>query len=475
MASPDQILSLAQMRAAEQALVDAGTGVDELMQRAGHGAADWVWRMAAGRRVTVLTGPGNNGGDGYVLAEALRARGGVVAVVAAHEPRTDAARKAASLYRGEVLGREAAPPGEVLVDCLFGSGLTRGLSEDDLALLRALAHSHPHRVAVDLPSGVETDTGAVLSEGLPSYHLTLALGAWKPAHVLMPASAQMGELRLVEIGCGAVVRAGRMLRRPAGLRPPAADAHKYTRGHLGLLVGAMPGAALLAARAAQGAGAGYVRLIADRALGAPPDLVVSRDEALDDQRLSALLVGPGLGRDATALERLNRVLVLNRDNALPVVLDADALALLGPKLLTVRAGMVAQPRGPLVATPHEGELAKLEESFGVKPKGGKIERALALAERTGMVVVAKGPDTIIADPQGHWLGAPRASSWLSTSGTGDVLAGCIASRLAKGTPAFAASAQGVWLQGEAARLARGPFAAGELASRVAEAYAGVLA
>ena len=210
--APDQVLTAAQMRDAEQALIADGVSVDELMQRAGRGAAEWVWRISGGRPVTVLCGPGNNGGDGYVIAEAIRERGGAVQVVAASDSKTPASRTARALFQGQVLGRDAAPQGEVLVDCLFGTGLTRPLEADDLALLNRLAASHARRVAVDLPSGIHTDNGMTLNNGLPDWHLTLALGAWKPAHFLLPAAPMMGELRLVPIGVADLPEAARIGR-----------------------------------------------------------------------------------------------------------------------------------------------------------------------------------------------------------------------------------------------------------------------
>lgn len=464
----DQILSVAEVQAAEQALVDAGTSVDALMQVAGRGAAEWVWRIAAGRPVTVLCGPGNNGGDGYVIAEVLRERGLAVRVVAAIPPRTPAALKAATLYRGEVLGPDDAPPaGEVLVDCLFGSGLVRALAQPQAALLGALAASHRHRIAIDVPSGVESDSGLALNPGLPAYDLTVALGAWKFAHVLMPASAAMGALRLVGIGLAPVEGAARMLARPSFTAPPA-DAHKYRRGFLGVVGGEMPGAAILAATAAQGAGAGYVKLLAPHAHAFPPaDLVTDRgflSEALGDGRLAALLVGPGLGRHADARERLAECLA----SPIPAVLDADALVLLGARLL-------AEREAPVISTPHEGELIALERAFDCEGFGSKVDRARDLARVSGMVIVAKGPDTVIAAPDGRMICAPRATSWLSTAGTGDVLAGAIASRLAAGADPFAAACEGVWLHGEAALGCTAPFTAGQLAEAIAPAYAAALA
>lgn len=452
-----QILTAAQMRAAEAALIAAGTSVDELMRRAGQGAAEWVWRIGGGRSVTVLTGPGNNGGDGWVIAEAIRRRGGQVAVVAAHEPATDAARKARAAYQGQVLGRDVEAHGEVLVDCLFGTGLTRALSGDDTALLARLAASHHKRVAVDLPSGIDSDLGLPLGRGLPAFDLTVALGAWKFAHFLEPAASMMGALRLVEIGVESITGPARLIGKPC-LSPPPVDAHKYTRGLLGVVAGAMPGAAELACRAAQGAGAGYVKLFADPGLAVPGDLVCDSQplsDALSDSRIAALLVGPGLGRDGAARERLALVLAA----PCPAVIDADALVLLGARQLSERSA-------PLIATPHDGELFALERAFGLDGTGSKVERALGLAEASGMVVVAKGPDTVVAAPDGRVALAARASSWLSTAGTGDVLAGTMASRLASGTLPFDAACQAVWLHGEAARLCGAAFSAGQLADAI---------
>ena len=463
--SPDQVLTAAQMRDAEQALIADGISVDELMQRAGSGAAEWVWRMSGGRAVTVLCGPGNNGGDGWVIAEAIRERGGKVSVITAADPATDAARHARSLYQGGVLPVEQATRGEVLVDCLFGSGLTRPLSAEHMALLTHLAAIHQHLVAIDLPSGIDADLGQPLNRGLPHNDLTIALGAWKFAHFLMPAAASMGALKLVDIGVEPVGAAASAIARPQ-FDPPGADDHKYTRGLLGVMVGAMPGAALLAAHAAQGAGAGYVRLHADAPLAVPNELVVSTQplaEALTDKRIAALLVGPGLGRDSKAREKLTLALA----EQIPAVLDADALVLLAPRLL-------AEHQTPLAATPHEGELLSLERAWDLDGAGSKVDRAVALALASGMVVAAKGADTVVAAPDGRLALAHRASSWLSTAGTGDVLAGTIASRLANGVDAFEAACQGVWLHGEAARLCDPAFAAGQLAEAVRAAYAACL-
>ena len=456
----DQILTVAQMQSAERALIERGESVDSLMLTAGRGAADWVWRLAAGRPVTVLCGPGNNGGDGYVIADTLRSRGTRVSVVAPLEPKTDAAIRARKVLGGPIA---ECGHGGVFVDCLFGSGLTRPLGEGLAGLVRDLASTHGASVAIDLPSGVSSDDGALLDPDLPQYDLTVALGAWKFAHWLLPARGGMGETRLVDIGVDRVDRAARLIMRPK-LTAPAADAHKYTRGLLALVEGAMPGAAALAASGAVHAGAGYIKVLG-KGVDAPAWAVNDPRplaEALDDRRISALLAGPGLGRGANAEDRLRAVLA----RELPTLADADALHMLSPALLEGRLA-------PLALTPHAGELAALLKSFGIA-EDGRLDALRSLAAASRAVVVAKGPDTLIAAPDGRIAVTPPAPSWLSSAGSGDVLAGIIASRMATGQDAFAAACQGVWLHGEAARLAGPAFSASDLAVHVAGAYAACL-
>ena len=493
----DQILTVAQMRDAEKALIDAGTSVEALMAIAGRGAGEWVWRLSGGRPVTVLCGPGNNGGDGWVIAELIRARGGDVAVISPREPGTDAARNARSLYRGAVSDAAVPRHGEVFVDCLFGSGLTRALPGEWVDLIALLARQHHTAVAIDLPSGVGSDSGAVFNEGLPHYDLTVALGAWKFAHWTLPGMAAMGGRRLVEIGCRAVPGAARLLARPV-LHAPDASAHKYTRGLLGIVAGEMPGAALLAAKAAMHGGAGYVKLLGEagvrpstgsgradvsqipgnpkdqppkpaqaepvEARALPPELVAETGPlamALEDKRISAVVVGPGLGRDEQAKARLRAVLAANH----PAIIDADALTLLTP---------ADAPLPNAVLTPHEGELAALEKSFSLPGSSLRRERALAVARATGAVVLLKGADSLIAAPDGTVVCAPAAPSWLSVAGSGDVLAGILASRLVTHGEPLRAAEEALWLHGEAARIAGPAFAAGQLADAVQGAVAAAL-
>lgn len=461
--SAGQVLTAAQMRAAEQALFNAGTSVSDLMETAAGGAAEWIRRIAAGRSVTVLCGPGNNGGDGYVIARRLRDAGNAVAVVAPIDPATDAAREARRRWDGPVAAVGGAQ-GDVFVDCLFGSGLARPLMDEHALLLRDLAARHHYRVAVDIPSGVDSDSGAVLGERLPTFDLTLALGAWKFAHWSLPGRALMGQMRLVRIGIGSVAGAAHMIERPRIAAPPA-DSHKYRRGLLGIIGGAMPGASLLSAAAAQRAGAGYVKLLASKPdLLTPPDVVTDSAplaEALADPRIATILVGPGLGRDAAAQSALAAAVAQARG----LVIDADALMLLEPAMLTRNP--------PILATPHDGEMDALCRAFGVIADGRR-DRALALARVSGMVVLAKGPDSVVAAPDGRLALAPPAPSWLSVAGTGDVLAGIAASRMACGADPFTAACEAVWLHGDAARRAGAAFTPSQLAERVSEALAACL-
>lgn len=457
----NQILTVAQMQAAEQSLIDAGSSVEALMRVAGEGAAQWIYRMAWPKPVTVLCGPGNNGGDGYVIAETLRQRGLDVAVVAPIEPETAAAKDARKAYRGPVAKDAGERHGGTFVDCLFGSGLARPLSAQLLELLTQLAGTHHHRIAVDLPSGIESDSGQRLNQGLPDYDCTIALGAWKFAHWLMPAAAGMGARKLVPIGVERVPDSASLVARPH-FNPPAPADHKYSRGLLAVVAGQMPGASLLAARAAMHGGAGYVKLAAQKPPANCPDGLVVDPRAKSDPRTAAMLIGPGLGRTPDNIKALREWIA----ESLPLVLDADALALLQPAMLANRSR-------PTIATPHSGELSIMAESFGVQATG-KVDLARQLASKTGMLIIAKGPDTVIASPEGRIAIAPTGSSWLSTAGTGDILAGLVASRLAAGSDPFEAACEGVWLHGEAARLAGAAFAAEDLIAHIPAAYTACL-
>ncbi|HEV2864874.1 MAG TPA: NAD(P)H-hydrate epimerase, partial [Allosphingosinicella sp.] len=254
------ILTAEEMRAAEAAVVAAGTSVESLMERAGEAAAEAIWRFAGPMPALVLCGPGNNGGDGYVIARELARRGASVRVAAMAEPGSPAAKAARASWSGPVASLAEAGAAPLVIDALFGTGLTRPLEAGAAAALASAAAQAAVRVAVDLPSGAATDNGALLS-AVPDYDLTVTFQTLKPSHLLQPAARDMGRLVVADIGIAAESRLTE-IGRPC-LRAPGAADHKYSRGYVAVLAGEMPGAAALTAAAALRAGAGYVRLLAD--------------------------------------------------------------------------------------------------------------------------------------------------------------------------------------------------------------------
>lgn len=446
------------MRAAEEDVMAAGTTVDELMDRAGRSVAEAAWRFGGGRPILILCGPGNNGGDGYVAARYLKERGATVRVAASSPPRTPAATRARDKWDSIIDALADADPCPVVVDALFGMGLKRRLEpaiSEPLARLVAAAH---FSLAVDIPSGMPSDHGALVA-AVPYFDMTIALGALKPAHRLQPAAERCGSVIIGEIGID--VRSDwTELSQPLLNAPGIAD-HKYSRGFVAIVAGEMSGAARLSAIAAARAGAGYVRLYG---ADAPAEAIVclsitALEHSLDDKRIGAVVIGPGLGRSAEAKKRLNLALETDR----PLVIDADALHLLG----SIGLKRLSRRAAPAILTPHSGEFAAL---FG-EGRGSKFERTLDAANRAGAVILHKGADSVIAAPGGRLVAGFPVSSWLSTAGTGDVLAGVVAAMLARGLTPLAAAEAGLWLHGEAARLAGPAFIADDLASKLPDAIA----
>lgn len=435
--APLPILTASNMRAAEAATAAAGTSLATLMDRAGEALGRLALRVASGRPLVVFAGPGNNGGDGYVAARWLAGQGADVTLVAASEPRTDLARAAATHWTGQTRSLEGpAQRDSVLLDCLFGTGLDRPLDDELAGHLARHAAAAVRTIAADLPSGLATDTGALL--GCPyRADVTLAFGALKPAHVLFPGAGHCGQVELATIGICA--SSALTTLAPPHLAMPDATDHKYTRGLVAVVAGAMGAAAELAARAAARSGAGYVRLIGSGLPPAAPFAIVRqgwRDgEPLADARIGAIVIGPGLGSGEGAQTRLDAALATGK----PLVLDADALTLLEGRTL-------AQPA---ILTPHAGEFARLAPGVDTD----KISTTRALAARSGAVLVHKGADTVIAAPDGRAVVAASAPAWLATAGTGDVLAGIAGAMLARGVDPFDAACAAVWLHIRAARRA----------------------
>lgn len=435
------ILTAGEMRMAEERAIAAGTPVAALMERAGTAAADAIWRFAGPLPALVLCGPGNNGGDGYVIARVLRERGIEVRVAALAEPKSEAARAARERWGGDVGQIDGTAPAPLLIDALFGTGLGRGLDEALAARLAELAAAAQVRVAIDLPSGAATDDGSLLSP-VPDFDLTVTFQTLKPSHLLQPAARHMGRIVVKDIGIAAESRLT-AIDRPK-LRAPGPDDHKYARGYVAILTGEMPGAGALCAAAALRGGAGYVRILgSDFVPGVPAAIVQSPGDPrahLGDERIGALAIGPGLGTGGEGARLLDAALASGR----PPVLDADALNLLARRKLPRLDGAVL--------TPHAGEFARLFGEIG----GSKVERARAAAERSGAVVLLKGPDTVIAAPDGRAAITPPAPAWLASAGTGDVLTGLVAAMRAGGRDPFEAACAAAWVHGRAAAAA-GPF------------------
>jgi ADP-dependent NAD(P)H-hydrate dehydratase / NAD(P)H-hydrate epimerase len=436
----DPILTATEMRAAEQRAIDGGTSVDTLMERAGAAIAEAVWRIAGASEILILCGPGNNGGDGYVAARLLKGRGARVRVAASAPAKADAARRAAGLWDGPVEGLSEAPRAATIVDALFGTGLTRPLEPVTAEALARLCKSAHRRIAVDLPSGVATDDGSVLGD-VPRFDLTIALGALKPSHLLLPAAERCGQIAVADIGLGTIAAPLRRISRP-GLTKPSHDSNKYSRGKLVVLTGDMPGASQLAALAGQRSGAGYVELLGAGG-DAPPHALVRRAwsaKAIGDDRIAGMVAGPGLGRGRDARERLDAALATGK----PLVLDADALTLIGRARHHRLAGHIL--------TPHWGEFVRM---FGDSDQD-RLTQAREAARKSGAILLLKGADSIVAHPDGRAAISGLAPSWLASAGTGDVLAGIIGGLVANGFEPFEAAQAGVWIHAEAARLA-GPM------------------
>jgi len=451
------VLTAAETRAAEEAVFASGVTVDALMARAGAAIAEAAWRYAGPVPALILCGPGNNGGDGYVVAAELAARGLKVRVAASDEPRTAAAHAARDRWAGPVETLRDARAAPLLIDGLFGTGLTRALAPDIEAALARLAVAALHRIAIDLPSGVATDSGALLGK-VPAFDLTVALGALKPAHCLLPSAAHCGRVVVGDIGLDRSAATLHAIGQPR-LAAPGPEDHKYSRGKVAIVAGAMPGAAVLAAGAAMRA-AGYVELIGGGDQGAPHALVrrTWSMKALDDPRIGAIVVGPGLGRDREGRGRLDAALSAGK----PLVIDADALVLIGRTRHDRLTGHIL--------TPHMGEFERL---FG-QGQGDRLSRVRAAAAASGAIILLKGADSIVAHPDGRAAIAPLAPSWLASAGTGDVLAGITGAMLAGGKDPFEAAQAALWLHAEAARRAGSALIADDLITHLPAAIGACL-
>ncbi len=485
-----ELLTAAQMRAVEQAAIASGevTGL-ELMERAGRGVVEAIFEEWPELRTTshgavVLSGPGNNGGDGFVVARLLKDWGWEVEVFLYGDPERLPPDARANHERWRGMGEvrpladfdAALSPAELTIDALFGTGLARPLPADMQKLaarLADVARAGVH-VSVDAPSGLCLDSGRGLGRCFRA-DLTVTFHRAKIGHFLADGPDLAGKLVVKEIGLRKAPQDAVILAAPqVPLRKSGTSGHKYSHGHALLLSGptGRGGAARLAARGALRIGAGLVTVgcpsdaIPENA--ARLDAVMLREVAdgaalarvLEDQRTNALCLGPGMGtgdREAALVE----VALEGRGQGLPrrsVVLDADALT-----ILARRPDRFAALHDGCVLTPHAGEFARLFPDIAQKlaapattgPAYSKVDATREAAKRAGCVVLYKGPDTVIAEPSGRCAinsaQYDRAAPWLATAGSGDVLAGFITGLLARGFPPFDAACTAAWLHVDCAR------------------------
>ena len=513
-----ELLTTDEMKRADQLAVEAGVPFLTLMENAGRAVADEAIKMVPiGAKITVLCGPGNNGGDGFVAARLLRERGYSVRVactVPVDALQGDAAEMARrwggevdALLLPQVTDEEIDKPSStaanfndapaLIIDALLGSGIGRELNGPHKRVVQSINDARDQQkslvLSIDVPTGLDGNSGTTPHAkptrcNVVTADRTITFVRRKPGHMLSPGRDYCGHVVVADIGIPETVLRDMNCKNCAN-RPEfwlsdwpllRSDAHKYTRGHAVVVSGPPEntGAARLGARGALRIGAGLVTVatplasfpvnavhltaIMLKAFEVPGGLA----KILEDKRLNAVLIGPGCSIGAATREMVE--IVLRSDAA--AVLDADALTSFveaGRRLddgqsfgyLRTREAPPAinaemlfsaiKARGdkPVVLTPHEGEFKRL---FGALP-GSKLDRARVAAKLSGAVVILKGPDTVIASPDGRAAINENAPPWLATAGSGDVLAGYVVGLLAQGMPAYQAACAAVWLHGECAR------------------------
>ncbi|MEA1651873.1 NAD(P)H-hydrate dehydratase [Nitrospirillum sp. BR 11164] len=522
-ASARAVLSVAHMRAADAAAIAGGVPGIELMEHAGRAVAGVVMARFGLGPVTVLCGPGNNGGDGFVAARHLAAAGWPVrlALLGDLDRLAGDAALAAAGWMG-IWGREsvleAAPAvlagATVVVDALFGVGLSRHLTGAAAALVAAMADARRGGavvVAVDVPSGLDADTGVPVGDVMVRADVTVTFFRKKPGHLLLPGRVACGVTIVADIGIPDTVLADPAVATDvwengpalfAGHLPrPRVDDHKYRRGHALVLGGAvMTGAARLAARAAQRAGAGLVTVASPPAaelvyrLSSPSQIVrpvadlAAAETILADPRITAAVLGPGAGTDddgqallrvlvaaagrrAGSPRNVNRVDASREGAGFGLVLDADIFTAFAGQADALRTHLA----GRAVLTPHEGEFARLFGPGHAALAGDKLTRARVAARHLGAVILLKGPDTVIAHPDGRAAIEASGPPTLATAGSGDVLAGLCLGLLAGGMDAWHAALAAAWLHAQAA-LRFGPgLVAEDLPEQVPALLADLLA
>ncbi|HEX4148622.1 MAG TPA: NAD(P)H-hydrate dehydratase, partial [Pirellulales bacterium] len=466
-----EILTNAEMAEADRLTIAGGISGIDLMEHAGKAVADAA-ALSPGRHVLIVAGPGSNGGDGFVAARYLAERGYLVRVIFVGDKtrlKGDAAI-AARRWSGPL--EQATPASltkcDIIIDALFGTGLDRIVEGLHAAMIAAMNASGVPVIAVDLPSGVNGTTGAVMGVAVKAAQ-TVTFFRRKVGHLLLPGRLHCGTVQVADIGIPASVLAAikpsAFVNRPALWGPlfprPTAAGHKYSRGHAVVVSGGLPttGAGRLAARGALRAGAGLVTIASSRSaltVNAEATLAImvrpvdGADELaafLADKRHNAVVLGPGGGVGQALREQVSAALA----SGAAVILDADALSSFAPEPEDLTDMIAKDPKRGAVLTPHEGEFSRLfkviHEDHNLH---SKLEKTRLAARKSGAVVLLKGADTVVAAPDGRATIADNAPPTLATAGAGDVLAGIITGLLAQGMPAFEAASAAVWLHGEAA-------------------------
>jgi hydroxyethylthiazole kinase-like uncharacterized protein yjeF len=470
------LLSNTEMAEADRLAIADGTPGIELMERAGAAVADAVVaRHPYGSRVVVVAGLGNNGGDGFVAARLLAGRGYRVRVLLVGEAeriKGDAAIASRSwggpLTPADPAGLAGNGGADLVIDALFGAGLDRPVEGLPRGMIESMNAQPAPVLAVDLPSGVNGTSGAVMGAAVNAAR-TVTFFRKKPGHLLLPGRIHCGAVSVADIGIPALVLARiaprtveNVLALWRGSFPvPELTGHKYDRGHAVVVSGPVwsTGAARLAARGALRAGAGLVTIASPRhalAVNAATNLAVmvrpvdgpaELAQFLADRRLNALAIGPGVGVGEATCDLVLTSLAGER----AVVLDADAITSFSADPPRLLEALRARQGRVTILTPHEGEFSRYFGALDARTKvGSKLERARLAAQISGSIVVLKGGDTVVAAADGRAAIAANAPASLATAGAGDVLTGMTAGLLAQGMPSFEAAAAAVWLHGEAA-------------------------
>ncbi|HYN38518.1 MAG TPA: NAD(P)H-hydrate dehydratase [Rhodospirillales bacterium] len=479
-AARNALLTVEQMYAADAAAVAAGVTSLSLMEAAGAAIAREIRRRWQPRPMAIACGPGNNGGDGFVVARLMEREGWPVRVglLGDDEKRKGDAAVNARRWRGPTrpLSVDLLDGEPLVVDAMFGAGLQRPLDGVAREVVEAVNARMLDCTSVDVPSGVHGDSGAILGAA-PRCAVTVTFFRGKPGHYLVPGKEICGDLVVADIGIPEAVLGeirpctyvnGEALWRET-FPSPAASGNKYGRGHAVVLGGVMTGAGRLAAEAARRTGAGLVTIASPPearviyGAGAPGTIVATIDDAaafaalIGDARRNAVLLGPGAGTVPAVREKVLSVLGLGKR----CVIDADALTVFADE----PGRLFDAIRGPCVLTPHEGEFARIFAA-----EGDKLTRAREAARASGAVVLLKGADTVIASPDGRAVINTGAPPTLATAGSGDVLAGMILGLLAQGMEAFPAACAAADLHGRAAAA----FGRGLIAEDIIAEVPGVL-